>query len=218
VKIPARPRGSSGKPDPLAALAHVLDQRPILVALAGPNGAGKTTFYHAHLKPAGLRFINPDEIARELEIDAYEAARIASELRQELVRQRESFVFETVFSDPVGDKVNFLQAAGQSGYTVVLCFIGVSGPETSEQRVAMRVSQGGHDVPSEKLVSRYPRTLANLEAAVRDLPHVLIFDNEDFAEPYRTVAIIENGRLLWSGRLVPEWASHLLPSHHKRAD
>ena len=37
-----------------------LDQRPIVVALAGPNGAGKTTFYHAHLQPAGLHFINAD--------------------------------------------------------------------------------------------------------------------------------------------------------------
>jgi len=37
-----------------------LDQRPIVVAVAGPNGAGKTTFYHAHLQPAGLRFVNAD--------------------------------------------------------------------------------------------------------------------------------------------------------------
>jgi len=86
------------------------------------------------------------------------------------VRQRESFVFETVFSDPVGDKLSFLKAAAQSGYTVVLCFIGVSGPETSEQRVAMRVSQGGHDVPAEKLISRYPRTMSNLEAASASCP------------------------------------------------
>jgi tRNA A37 threonylcarbamoyladenosine biosynthesis protein TsaE len=36
-----------------------LDQRPVIVGLAGPNGAGKTTFFHAHLEPAGLRFVNP---------------------------------------------------------------------------------------------------------------------------------------------------------------
>jgi predicted ABC-type ATPase len=113
-----------------------------------------------------LRFLNADEVARELEIDAYEASRIVTQLRQELVRQRESFVFETVFSDPVGDKLEFLKAAAQSGYTVVLCFIGVAGSETSEPRVAMRVSQGGHDVPFEKLVSCLPQTMANLQAAI----------------------------------------------------
>ncbi len=182
----------------LTALGRVLDQRPILVALAGPNGAGKTTFYHAFLKPSGLRFLNADEIARELEIDTYEAARVVTRLGQELVSQRESFVFETVFSDPIGDKLNFLKTAAQSGYTVVLCFIGLSGPDTCEQRVAMRLSQGGHDVPADKLESRFPRTLENLKAAIGQLPHVLILDNEDLAIPFRKVAVVERGHLVWS--------------------
>lgn len=191
--------------DSLGELARVLDQRPILVALAGPNGAGKTTFYHAYLKPAGLRFLNADEISRELDIDGSEADRVVAALRQELVRQRESFVFETVFSDPIGDKLAFLKRAARSGYTVVLCFIGLSGPARSEERVAMRVSQGGHDVPSDKLVSRFPRTLANLKAAIRELPHVLIFDNDDLLSPFRRVAVSAHGRLVWSGQPMPEW-------------
>jgi predicted ABC-type ATPase len=215
--VSALGKPAGGEADPLAAWVRIVDQRPILVALAGPNGAGKTTFYHAHLRPAGLRFLNADEIARELEMDAYEAARVVTELRQELVRQRESFVLETVFSDPVGDKLSFLKMAAQSGYTVVLCFIGLSGPETSEQRVAMRVSQGGHDVPSEKLVSRFPRTLANLQAAIRELPHVLIFDNDDLA-PFRRAAVIEGGRLFWSAGSVPKWLSQLLPSLQRGED
>jgi predicted ABC-type ATPase len=179
------------------------------MAVAGPNGAGKTTFFHAHLKPAGLRFLNADEVARELDIDAYEAARVVRELREELVKQRESFVFETVLSDPVGEKVGFLQTAAQAGYTVVLCFIGLSGPETSEQRVAMRVAQGGHDVPSEKLASRFPRTLANLRSAIRELPHVVIFDNDDLRSPFRRVAVFEAGRMVWSSKPMPRWLESL---------
>ena len=54
-----------------------LDARPIIVAIAGPNGAGKTTFYHAHLRRAGLPFINADVLARELDLEPYAAARIA---------------------------------------------------------------------------------------------------------------------------------------------
>ena len=194
----------------LARLSQVLDQRPVLVALAGPNGAGKTTFFHSHLKPAGLRFLNADEIARELELDGYEAASIITQLRQELIRQRESFVFETVFSDPVGDKVEFLKEAAQSGYTLVLCFIGIAGPDISEQRVAMRVSQGGHDVPAEKLASRFPRTIANLKAAISQLPYVLIFDNDDLSTPFRRVALFEKGRLEWSAEPIPLWLSDLV--------
>jgi len=88
-----------------------LDERPIIVALAGPNGAGKTIFYHAHLKPAALRFVNADVLAHELNLEPYAAARTADALRRELVRLRESFIFETVFSDPVGDKLAFLKEA-----------------------------------------------------------------------------------------------------------
>ncbi len=187
-----------------------LDERPILVALAGPNGAGKTTFFHAHLAPAALRFVNTDVLAHELALEPYVAARAADALRRELVRQRESFIFETVFSDPVGDKLAFLKEAAASGYTVVLIYIGIAGPQVSEQRVAMRVSQGGHDVPSEKLNSRYSRSLANLKAAIRELPHVLVFTNDDLGKPFRRVAEFEQGRLVQSVRPIPRWFRPIL--------
>lgn len=187
-----------------------LDRRPLIVALAGPNGAGKTTFYHAHLQSAGLRFINTDVLAQQLHLDAPTAVRLTDALRRQLMEQRESFVFETVFSDPVGDKLGFLKAAAARGYTVVLCFIGITGPAVSEQRVAMRVSQGGHDVPSAKLAARFPRTMANLQAALRVLPHVWIFDNDDLRTPFRQVAIFENGRLLSVKAPIPDWLTPLL--------
>jgi predicted ABC-type ATPase len=187
-----------------------LDERPVIVALAGPNGAGKTTFYHAHLKPAALRFVNADVLAHELNLEPYAAARAADALRRELVRLRESFVFETVFSDPVGDKLAFLKEAAASGYSVVLVYIGLSGPQSSEERVAMRVSQGGHNVPTEKLKSRFSRSLANLKAAIRGLPHVLVFDNDDLRVPFRRVAVFERGRLVESTRSIPRWFKPLL--------
>jgi predicted ABC-type ATPase len=188
----------------------LLDRRPLLVALAGPNGAGKTTFYFAHLQPAGLRLVNADVIARELRVDPSSAARLAGAVRAELLRQRESFVLETVFSDPVGDKLSFLHEASRAGYVVLLCFIGISGPGVSEERVAMRVSQGGHDVPSEKLIARYPRILANLKAAIRDLPHVWIFDNDDLRRPFRLVAVCESGQIIRKEKPLPRWLQRCL--------
>ena len=163
----------------------VFDERPIVVALAGPNGAGKTTFYHAHLAAAGLRFINADVLALELAINATEAMATANALRHALVMRRESFVFETVFSDPVGDKLSFLADIASQGYTVVLCYIGIASAEQSDERVAMRVTQGGHDVPQ--------------------LPHVLVFDNSDLGRPFRLVAVFERGQRTTQADPVPDW-------------
>jgi predicted ABC-type ATPase len=193
-------------------LSLQLDRRPVIVAIAGPNGAGKTTFYYSHLQPAGLRFVNADVLARDLNLEPYAAARMADSVRQELVRQRESFVFETVFSDPVGAKLDFLKTAAQAGYNTILCFIGTSGPEVSEERVAMRVSQGGHDVPTEKLIARYPRTLRNLKAALCELPHVRVFDNDDLRTPFRLVTVHQQGQLVKLNRPVPRWLQPLLPN------
>jgi len=181
------------------------DTRPIIVALAGPNGAGKTTFYGAHLARTGLRFVNADDLARELGLAPYDVADAAKNVRDALVEQRESFEFETVFSDPVGDKLEFLRAATSLGYTVVLCFIGLDSPELSDERVAMRVLQGGHDVPKEKLVARYPRTIENLRRAIRELSHVLVFDNSDLRRPFRKVAAFEAGDPVELNEPLPPW-------------
>jgi predicted ABC-type ATPase len=189
----------------------VYDQRPILIAIAGPNGAGKSTFYHAHLAAAGMRFVNADVIAHELALAPYEAARVADALRRQLLSHGESFVFETVFSDPVGDKVAFLEEAARRGHIVVLCYIGLANPAQSTQRVAMRVSQGGHDVPDDKLLSRYSRTLDNLRAAIIRLPHVLVYDNSDLRAPFRQVAVFDHSQLRDLHEPVPEWLRPLLP-------
>jgi len=187
-----------------------LDHRPIIVAIAGPNGAGKSTFFHTHISFAGIRFIEPDALASELGADAYTAAKMADALRHSLMCARESFAFETVFSDPVGDKLIFLKEAVRVGYTVVLCFIGLADSDLSETRVAMRVSQGGHDVPTEKVRSRFPRTMANLKAAISELPIVYVFDNSDLRKSFRKISVFKHGQQIFTDATPPEWFNILL--------
>ena len=192
-------------------MKRLLSQRPIIVALAGPNGAGKTTFYRTYLRPSGLRFVNADVIALDLRVDTYEAAKVADSLRRQLVEQRESFIFETVFSDPVGDKLAFLKEAESLGYSVVPFFIGIKGPDVSDQRVAMRVLKGGHDVPGDKLRERYPRIMNNLRRALLELPNVRVYDNGDLKRPYRLVATREDGREVELHGPTPDWLRAVLP-------
>ena len=191
---------------------ELLNQHPIVVALAGPNGAGKSSFYATYLKQSQLRFINADQIALQTGVDAYKAAEVAEEIRSVLVEQRESFIFETVLSDPVGAKLQFLRDAEAKGYTVLLVFIGIDGPQTSEERVAIRVSKGGHDVPSNKITERYARTMKNLQRAFNEIGNVRVYDNSDIQSQYRLVASRDKGGRIEVHPPTPKWLKSLLPS------
>jgi predicted ABC-type ATPase len=192
-------------------MTSLLDRRPIVVAVAGPNGAGKSTFYRAFLAESGLQFVNADQMALQLKIDPYRAAELADEVRRSLVARAESFIFETVFSDPAGSKLAFLQKAANSGYAVALFFIGIDSPGTSSERVAMRVSKGGHDVPSDKIKARFVRTMENLRKALVTLPNVHVYDNSDLHSPFRLVAESTESHLK-TYPPVPKWLRPLLPA------
>jgi predicted ABC-type ATPase len=189
----------------------LLETRPIVVALAGPNGAGKSTFFDAFLSRTGLYFVNADVLALSLGIDPYQAAGLADKLRHQLLDQRESFIFETVFSDPVGDKLEFLKEAERAGFTVLLIFIGISTPELSEVRVDIRAAAGGHDVPAQKLRERFPRTMSNLKKALFEISNVLVYDHSDLDIGYRLVATRENGQKIKLHPPTPAWLRPLLP-------
>ena len=190
--------------------------KPRLLMLAGPNGAGKSTFFSTHLADKGLPFINADQIAAELGIEAYEAAGIAEAIRVRLVNENASFITETVLSDPIGAKVASLQQAHASGYDVTLIFIGLASPDLSAGRVMARVQAGGHDVPLEKVMARYERTLLNLERAIGLLPQVILYDNSSFAKPYRFLAEFRSGQLHErTNDPIPLWAQRFF-DHGKR--
>lgn len=186
------------------------DRRPVVVVIAGPNGAGKSTFFEQFIRPAGLRFVNADVLAAAGNLDAYEAAQMAEKLRENLIARGESFVFETVLSDPVGAKVEFLRRVEEQGYVVVICFIGLNSAEESDARVAMRVTRGGHDVPTDKLVARYPRTLANLVRALKALSCVMVYDNSELDDPFRFVAEYREGKPVRADECPPAWFKNLL--------
>ncbi len=185
---------------------------PILVLLAGPNGAGKSTFYELYLRSIGLPFLNADILAAESGMDSFEAARVLDKKRAEMIERGESFLTETVFSDPHGAKLDMLRAAVEAGFDVRLIYVGLASAELSEKRVAQRVAIGGHDVPVEKLASRFVRSIENLKAAVAIVPIVKVYDNSSATEPFRLLARFVNGSIVEraDGRM-PAWTPGIIP-------
>ncbi len=180
--------------------------------LAGPNGAGKSSFYEIYLSGLGLPFLNTDVLALASGMEAYEAASQVAEFRRVMVERRLGFVTETVLSDPVGEKVEFLANAVAEGFDVHLIFIGIATAAMAVERVRSRVKAGGHDVPMEKILARYERTLKNLERAIALVPRVTIYDNSSFENPYRLIAEFRCGELFreTTGK-IPSWLRRHIP-------
>ena len=80
-------------------------------------------------------------------------------------------------------------------------------PATSASSIPTRsrVEQGGHDVPDDKIASRFPRTLENLRKALEFVDHAFVFDNSSADEPYRFVAELRGGHVERRGDTAPGW-------------
>ena len=153
---------------------------PEIVVFAGPNGSGKSTFTE-FLKPP-IDYINADEIKKALKCSDIEAAREAENQRESHLADGKEFCFETVMSTERNLKL--LQRAKEKGYFIRCYYILTADPEINVYRVQSRVAEGGHDVPKDKIISRYDRALKLVKdvVAVSDVCH--IYDNSE-EQPFR---------------------------------
>jgi len=190
-----------------------MTQSKHLWILAGGNGAGKSTFYNLYLAQYGITFVNADLIAKEIdyenpELSSYRAATLAARIREDLIKHGVSFCFETVFSHE--SKIDFIANAKARGYKITLIYIHLNSPELNEARVHQRVSEGGHNVPSEKIHSRIPRTMKHIKTALSLVDEARLLDNSFQDDPFGQVAVIKSGKcekLIFS---LPEWAKSIL--------
>ena len=156
-----------------------------LYIIAGCNGAGKTTASFTIL-PEVLdckEFINADEIAKGLspfqpENVAMQAGRIMLARMDELLQKGETFAFETTLATKsYKQKIEWAQA---NGYEVTLLFFWLDSPNMAKKRVAQRVAEGGHSIPSETIERRYHNGITNLFAIYINMVDICyIFDNSE---------------------------------------
>lgn len=138
-----------------------------LYIIAGCNGAGKTTA-SVSILPEILKcreFVNADEIAKGLspfnpESVAIEAGRLMLERINVLVEGDKSFSIETTLSTRSYHKL--IERAHSKGFKVQLLFFWLPTPEHAIERVAQRVKEGGHNIPTDIIRRRYKAGIENL--------------------------------------------------------
>ncbi|MFN0020998.1 MAG: zeta toxin family protein [Pirellulaceae bacterium] len=158
--------------------------RPNVIMLAGPNGAGKTTSSRSLLADQlkVTTFVNADIIAQGLagfdpESAAWEASKIMLGRLDELAEKRQDFAFETTLA--ARSYVPRIEKWRSEGYVFQLYYFWLPTADLSVERVALRVSRGGHHVPEETVRRRYRQSLRNLFQLFIPLADAWqVFDNE----------------------------------------
>ncbi len=142
--------------------------------IAGPNGAGKTTFVDIFL-PNIFNvpfFVNADKIASGLapfspEREAILAGKLMLRQIEKYVSEEVSFALETTLAGKnYARKIPEWQAIG---YTVFLIFLSLQDENIAKQRVAHRVSQGGHSIPADVIARRFQKGLNNFPTLYKEL-------------------------------------------------
>lgn len=156
-----------------------------LYIIAGCNGAGKTTASRTILPKSLLvkEFVNADEIAKGLspfnpEGVAIEAGRLMLKRIDALLESGESFSIETTLATK--SYINLVRRAHDKGYKVHLLFFWLPSVELAKERVAKRVSQGGHNIPSDVIERRYLAGIKNLfKMFMQEVDIWSIYDSKD---------------------------------------
>ncbi|MBD5256645.1 MAG: zeta toxin [Bacteroides sp.] len=170
---------------------------PNLYIIAGCNGAGKTTASF-NVLPQILNckeFVNADEIARGIspfdpESVAIQAGKLMLKRIDELLEGSNTFAIETTLA--TRSYKNLVKRAQQKGYTVKLLFFWLKSPDMACDRVAKRVSEGGHNIPTDVIYQRYYSGLKNLfEIYMPIVDYWALYDNN-----FQTDIIAKNNKII----------------------
>jgi predicted ABC-type ATPase len=150
--------------------------------IAGPNGAGKTTFANEFLpiEAECLNFINADLIAQGLSPFqpnkmAVEAGRLMIQHINACVRRNELFAFETTLSGK--GYIRKIRDWRAQQYEIIIYYLKIPTVEFAVERVKLRVSQGGHNVPEQDIIRRFKRSWINFQQIYKTLADSwIVFD------------------------------------------
>lgn len=192
----------------------------MITVIAGVNGAGKSSIVGNRIRKSDGDYFNPDEIAKSLIKDTptlsqteanSQAWKMGYDKLVDAITYDKEYIFETTLG---GNSIaqRLLEAASK-GIKVNILYVGLSSPELHLERIAHRVSKGGHNIPEQKVRERYIGSIHNMMTLLPVCYRIDVFDNSAdivddkpgfknlFSVRNKTINIIENN--------MPEWAKPL---------
>lgn len=158
--------------------------KPQYILVAGVNGAGKSTLYRSfpHLFE-NTRRLNADEKLQASGGDWRNPADAARAMRDTIkdlrhaIASGESIHQETTLAGSAKSFQNLINRAHAQGYEVTMLYVSLDSADKAVDRVASRVTKGGHGVDESDIRRRYESSLRNLEELSDSVDSLRIFDN-----------------------------------------
>ncbi len=165
-------------------------------------------------------FINADNIQKkEIKDDSLRAsiraALIAGRRRQKCIKNKQSFITETVFASK-SDSV-FIEKVREAGFGISIYHVDVRLEDLSVERVKSRVSKGGHNVPEDKIRQRFGSNKKAIRQAVIKADYAYVYDNSALARAPSLQIVFERGRVVTIGAKLEKWCSDLYADEIKKA-
>jgi len=165
--------------------------KPRLIILAGPNGAGKSTFadsgdlqflrdynvssfdYDLEFKKLYDKF--RDIMTLQIEENLDNATKqLFEDLAKQALTNKTHFSFQTNYDKEYTEKWRLMFS--EAGFETELYFLYVDSINLCVQRVAKRVSEGGHNVPLSEITTRYIAGLQNFDSSFNRFDRVIMID------------------------------------------
>lgn len=191
--------------------------------IAGPNGSGKTTFSISLLENTEIltgAHLNADIIAKAYMTDDdykdltplqvhLKVSELVENTIDDLIEEGSNIILETVFSSKY--KLDTYKKLKDADYFVNVVFVATNDPMINVLNVASRVKSGGHDVPIDKILSRYDKSIENVKRIAKDVDCLILIDNSVMNQSPIIYSALSKGNIcLDNGKDKPEWIKGIL--------
>lgn len=190
----------------------IITKPPIIFIFAGNNGSGKSTIRNLMLDFLGTEInVDADAIARRLdprhpESKNLSAGREAIKLIRECIDTKRDFSMETTLAGR--NAILQMRLAKENGYEITMFYVGLNNVSLNIQRVANRVKNGGHNIPTENIIRRHHISIKNLIGNIELIDNLIVMDNSDIDG--RTIIEAYDGKIKYQSEHLPSWAMEII--------
>ena len=182
--------------------------KPTFYVFAGNNGSGKSTVCNLLIDKIGVDTnIDPDAIARRIDPINPESKRVSAgkEVIKSVykhIQERTDFSIETTLAGH--NVIRQMLTAKEQGYKITMFYVALDDVAQNINRVAMRVQNGGHDIPTEDILKRNKTSFDQLYRYAHIIDTLVLVDNS--LDDGKVILEVNNGVITFETNYLPKWA------------